>query len=80
MQISVFEKYIPLHKLQSNADKCTVYWCPCPTDHHLEWFEAKVINLNMCLRFLPRPPPLVEHTGMYVMVTANSMHLSKKRC
>lgn len=57
MQISVFEKYIPLHRLQrNNAEKRhgPPIRCHHPTlsttPHGL---KAKVSNPNVCLQFLP---------------------------
>lgn len=66
MQISTFEKYIPLHGLQrNNADKCHgPTRCHRPTPNGL---KAKVINPNAFLQLLPSP-----------LVTANSTHLLKK--
>lgn len=70
MQISIFEKYIPLHGLQrNNADKCHgPTRCHRPTPNSL---KAKVIKPKcvpaVSAQLLPSP-----------LVTANSTHLPKK--
>lgn len=54
---------------------------PLPhTDHHLEWLGSQSDQPKHVPAVSAQASPLVEHTGMYVMVTANSMHLPKKRC
>lgn len=79
MQISVFEKYIPLHRLQRN-DADTRHGplkMPLPhTERHPDGLEAKVINPNVCLLFLPSPSPW--YSTQVVMVTASSTHLPKR--
>lgn len=72
MQMSIFEKYIPLHGLQrNNADKRHgPIWYHHPTLNTPNGLKAKVINPNVLLQFLPSYRPL--------LVTADSTHLPKK--
>ena len=50
------------------------------TDHHLEWLGSQSDQPKHVPAVSAQASPMVEHTGMYVMVTANSTHLPKTRC
>lgn len=56
IKISIFEKYIPLHRLQRNnaakrhgPSQC----CHSHTEHHQSSPRATVVYPNMCLQFWP---------------------------